>query len=906
MRQRFGRGHVRNDPPHATALTTDSTTPPEATSPAVRRGLSIRGRLLGLVLAAALPPVLFSLLQIQVANTKARETAEQVSLQLARNIAARVDDHISLVDASLLTLARIVRTDSQGHAHNDSVLASVSRELGPRFRRVLVADTLGNIIGLSSGAPHDAFDVSDRKYFRDALNVRGIAVGEPVIGRISHEYTIGLGRAVRAADGRPRGVVAASASLDHLRSLLIPSDLPAEAVVTLLDEHGVVLARTQEAYKWVGRDISALSSTRATIAEREGVREVIGVDGVKRLSGYATAARVPWHVYVGIPSAVALEPVVTQRREALALAFASLLLSFGLAWHLSRHIAGPIIDLTHDADAFASGQLSHRSRVRVRGELGQLAETFNRMAVALERRSNEVTSSERRYRVLFDTLPFPMWVVDMDTLRYLEANQAAVQRYGYSREEFLQMTVMDIRPPEEVPRMTQFLKTVKQERIDAMPLLHRTRSGGIIEVEVTSEDLRDGDTRARLVIAIDVTARNHTEAALRASQEQLRQSQKMEAVGSLAGGIAHDFNNLLTAILGYCDLALESAHPDDSVSLDVQEIRRAAQRAAELTHQLLAFSRRQMLKPIVFELNMAVEGTEKILRRLISESIGLELSLAHESPLVRADPAQVEQVILNLAVNARDAMPHGGRLVLSTSVSAFAFAPQVTGGTLPPGTYATLSVTDTGTGITPDVQERLFEPFFTTKERGHGTGLGLATVYGIVQQSGGGVEVWSIPGEGSTFTVYFPVVLRQETVPTPLRLHEASARGEGTILLAEDDAAVRAIARTTLERAGYYVLSASDGAAALALANQHAEHIDLLLTDVIMPGMNGRELAERLTARRPGLPVLFVSGYTDNVLADLGIPSADHALLDKPFTPASLTAAVAAILSEKMGARGAR
>ena len=875
-----------------------STPVPVASRQSSRRGLSIQLRLLVLVAAAAVPPVLFSVVQVREADRQARQNAEQVALQLAQRIATRVDDHVSVVDALLITLTHVVRTDSSGRAFNNQLLTSVSGDVSKiRFFNLTVADSAGHVIGLSN-APRAGMPltVADRKYYRDAVASRGIGIGEPMIGRVTGQYALGIGRAVLAPDGHVRGIVAASTMLAQLRALLIPANLPAEAVVTLLDDRGVVLARTKGGEEWVGRDISTLSSTRETLAAREGVSEVTGVDGVARLSGFATATRVPWHVFVGIPKYVVLQQVQAQEHEVIGLGLASLLVSLGLAWLLARLIAGPVIALTADADAFAAGDLSHRSQVEAEGELGQLAETFNRMAAALERRSNELTDSERRYRALFDTLPLPMWIYNVQSLHFLAVNQAAVERYGYSRDEFLGMTLLDIRPPEESERLSGVVPTLKRERVVGSLWRHRTRTGEILDVEITSDELFDGSARTRLVVAVDVTARNRTEAALRESQEQLRQWQKMEAVGSLAGGIAHDFNNLLTAILGYCDLALESIPADMPASDDVQEIRRAAQRAAELTHQLLAFSRRQLLKPSVFALNTAVEGTEKILRRLIRESIVLDLSLAPDSPLVCADPAQVEQVILNLVVNARDAMDRGGRLVLATGESSFTRPQTVAGGTLPPGRYATLSVMDTGTGITPEVRERLFEPFFTTKERGNGTGLGLATVYGIVQQSGGGVDVQSVPGEGSTFTVYFPVASEHEAAirrPHPL---ETKARGEDTILLAEDDDAVRAIARTTLERAGYHVLSASDGASALVLADAYAGPIELLLTDVIMPGMNGRELAQGMTTRRPGLPVLFVSGYTDNVLADYGLPSLDHALLDKPFTPASLIAAVAALL----------
>ena len=879
----------------------DSATPEPATLSATRRGFSIRMLLLALVVAAALPPVVFSVIQVRRADSQARRNAEQVALQLAQRIATRIDDHVSVVDALLITLSRVVRIDSSERAFNNGFLASVSRDLSKvRFLNLTVADSAGQVVGLSNSPRSGALlSVADRKYFREAVATRGLGIGEPMIGRVNGQYAIGIARAVLAPDGHVRGVVLASTMLAQLRALLIPANLPAEAVVTLLDERGVVLARTQGGASWQGRDISALSSTRETLAAREGVKEVVGVDGVVRLSGFATATRVPWHVFVGIPKAVVLQSVQAQVQEAILLGLASLLLSLGLAGLLARRISGPVLALTADADAFASGDLSHRSRVVAEGELGQLVETFNRMAAALEGRSVELTESERRYRALFETLPLPIWIFNVRSLRFLAVNQAAVERYGYSREEFFAMTVLDIRPPEDSERLSGIVRSPKGARVVGQSSRHLTRSGELLDVEITAEDLTVGPDRSRLVVAVDVTLRNRTQSALRDSQAQLRQSQKMEAVGSLAGGIAHDFNNLLTAILGYCDLALESLADGMPASDDVEEIRRAARRAAELTHQLLAFSRRQVLKPSVFALNTAVEETEKILRRLIRESIELKLSLQPDSPLVRADPAQVEQVILNLAVNARDAMERGGRLMLATGECSFAHSRPVASGVLAAGRYATLSVNDTGTGIAPEVRERLFEPFFTTKARGHGTGLGLATVYGIAQQSGGGVDVESVPGEGSTFTVYFPVALESEVAAMTPRLQQTSARGEGTILLAEDDDAVRAIARTTLERAGYVVLAANDGASALAIARAHEGPIDLLLTDVIMPVVNGRELAQAMTSLRPGIPVLFVSGYTDNVLADYGLPSADQALLDKPFTPASLTAAVASLLGSR-------
>jgi len=868
--------------------------------------LSVRVRLLLLVMAAALPPLLFSVFQASSASRMKREDAEQAALQLAHRIASRVDDHVGTVDALLIGLSRSIRVSAADAGRNDEMLAAIGRQLeAQRFLNLSVADRTGRVVGLSlrGAAPDSVLTISDRKYFRDALRSGGLGVGDPMMGRVSGKYALALGRAVPGPDGRPAGVVAASTELERFSALLIAGDLPMDAVVTLFDERGIVLARSHAAQSWMGRDVSNLASTRVALRDREGAREIVGADGIARLTGYARATRVPWHITVAIPSDIALAQVHAQEAQARLLFAVSLTLSLLLAFLFSLGIVRPVRALTADAEAFAGGDLARRTTVSADGELGTLATTFDRMAEALERRSEELSDSERRYRALFDTMPLPMWVYEVESLRFVAVNDTAIAHYGYSRAQFLARTVLDIRPAEDAVLFRQ-RKPPAIGTTRGVPSRHLTRDGRLLDVEISSDELLYGTSRVRLVVAIDVTARRRTEAALLASQEQLRQSQKMEAVGSLAGGIAHDFNNLLTAILGYCDLALEGIAPTDTASGDVQEIRRAALRAADLTRQLLAFSRRQVLKPLVFPLGPSVQQMENMLRRLISANIELEIRVAPGTPAVRADPTQLEQVILNLAVNARDAMSRGGRLVLRTGVRDLSEPCPVAGSTLPPGQYAILEVTDTGTGIVPEIRERLFEPFFTTKARGQGTGLGLATVYGIMQQTGGGIEVTSEPGKGASFVLYFPAAAITSDdlqtpahgVPAAVHYQSPTVSRRETILLAEDDNAVRAIARETLERAGYTVLAAANGRAALALAEKHEGPIDLLLTDVIMPEMNGRELAETLAGRRDGLRVLFASGYSDDVLLDQGALAPGVTLLDKPFTPAALAAKVAEVL----------
>lgn len=427
---------------------------------------------------------------------------------------------------------------------------------------------------------------------------------------------------------------------------------------------------------------------------------------------------------------------------------------------------------------------------------------------------------------------------------------------------------------------------------------------GVLVVQTYSPGERYGEREkdilqfvsTQIAMAID---RKRAEEELRLGETQLRQSQKMEAVGQLAGGIAHDFNNLLTAITGYSDLLLEDLAPNDPRRLDIDEIRAAARRAASLTQQLLAFSRKQVLQPRVLSLNEVVTNAEKLLRRLIGEDIALQTRLDPAIGAIMADPAQLEQVIVNLAVNARDAMPNGGRLVLGTANVTFDAAGAAGDAVVPAGAYVQLTVSDTGMGMDDETKARLFEPFYTTKGPGKGTGLGLSTVYGIVKQSGGFIWVNSEPARGTTFDMCLPRVdAAVEELTTTARAQDVP-RGTETILLVEDEPALRTVARRALERQGYVVLEAADADTALGLASRHHGPLDLLVTDVVMPGGSGPELATRLVAARPHVKVLYMSGYTDEAIVHHGVLEAGVAYLGKPFSPDDLGRRVRAELDGK-------
>jgi PAS domain S-box-containing protein len=500
--------------------------------------------------------------------------------------------------------------------------------------------------------------------------------------------------------------------------------------------------------------------------------------------------------------------------------------------------------------------------------------------------------SEREYessfRLLFMNNPLPMWVYDVETLHFLEVNDAAMNHYGYAREEFLALRITDIRPLEDIPRLLEDLATPRPSHQRSGPWRHRRKDGTLITVQIMSHTLTFADRRAVLVVAEDITERTQLEA-------QVLQMQKMESISRLAGGIAHDFNNLLTVIIGNTGMASEALAPNHPVLEDLQAIQAASQRAAGLTHQLLAFARKQILEPRVISLNDLIVEMDKLLRRLIREDIELVTLPASDLWQVKVDPGQIEQVLVNLVVNARDAMLDGGQLTIETRNIVLDNTYVRSHVSIIPGSYVMLAVSDTGVGMSPQVQTRLFEPFFTTKEPGKGTGLGLATCYGIITQHGGNIWVYSEVGHGTTIKVYLPRA--DESAETRTVADEAAyLLGTETVLLVEDEPAVRVLAARVLRNLGYVVLESTNGTEGLGVAQAHAGQIDLLLADVVMPEVGGKALSEQLTPQYSNMRVLFMSGYTDDAIVHHGQLDEGVAFLQKPFTPTALARKVRAVL----------
>jgi PAS domain S-box-containing protein len=520
----------------------------------------------------------------------------------------------------------------------------------------------------------------------------------------------------------------------------------------------------------------------------------------------------------------------------------------------------------------------------------QMAMQRHATELALRNSEAELRRSREDFRFLFRDSPLPMWVYDLETTKFIDVNDAALATYGYSRDEFLARTVFDIRPAEDVPQVRNLLGLDAPEYLEASGLRHMRKNGEIIVVDVFSHALKFDERPARVSVAIDVTRRNEAE-------EQLRQAMKMEAVGQLTGGVAHDFNNLLAIIQGNLELLSEKLPLTPQTAEMMQHALSAGERGAILTQRLLAFSRQQPLEPRQVKLGEFIRRELILLNRTLSESIQISAKIAPDVWPVLIDPGQLGNAIVNLAVNARDAMPDGGLLIIGAENTALddAYAqdnPEVT-----PGDYVLLSVTDNGTGMTPDVVKHVFEPFFTTKPVGRGTGLGLSMVFGFVKQSGGHIKVYSELGRGTAIKMYLPRANSGAPEATELVTLDAPARGRGeTILVVEDDSGVRNFIVTLLADLGYGVRETEDGPLALEWLNT-GRIPDLLLSDVVLPkGMNGPALAKAAREIVPELKVLFMSGYTHDALSSEGAVDEDVHIIMKPFRKVDLAAKIRAVL----------
>ena len=662
-----------------------------------------------------------------------------------------------------------------------------------------------------------------------------------------------------------------------------------------------VVSRSSDSNRYVGREVD----TTAFFRNRSDASRP-GLDGVPRIWGEARIQGPGWILFTGIDESTALAGVNSAEVREFAIVLGGFLLALLATLLVYRSITRPLRQLSEAVtatdvalDDAVAGGTAPEVDVDIDGprEIASLGEAIRTLRDSVHRELTERTraeaearASERAYRTLFDESPLPMWVFQPD--RLLGVNEAAIQLYGFDREEIPYMRVDSVwvdDMPEEVRAAFEEGAPLEQSG----PWRHRKRDGSLMEVMVSCRNIVFGAIEARLLITEDVTDRERM-------QRQIVQTERLESLGQLAGGVAHDFNNLLGVVMSYLAFVREwvithsggDGDADDAGSLtvlsDLDQIDLATNRAADLTRQLLAFGRREKASPRPIHVKTVVEEVRRLLSRSLGERIDLRTLVQDDAAMVVVDPGQMEQVFINLAVNARDAMPTGGTLTIEASVVQLDEQESTEGWALPAGEYVRISVRDTGQGMTPDVVQHAFEPFFTTKPAGKGTGLGLSSIYGIVVGAGGGIRLESEPNEGTDVEMLFPAAAECDeaglVAPDPVNL-----RGAGrTALVVEDEAGLREVIRRMLERHGYSVLVAADGPSGIALSREHEGAIDVLLTDVVMPRMQGTELADAIRVERPDIAVVFMTGYARDAFVDSGTLPA--ALIEKPFREDELLA----------------
>jgi PAS domain S-box-containing protein len=725
-----------------------------------------------------------------------------------------------------------------------------------------------------------------------------------IVALLNEVRSMPLGRLVM--DDVPGLVVAAP--VPSRRGVTLVGDIALDGVWELIDQISAAGTRTARLVTAAGAAVpppgskgkegftdDAPSLTLPPALPDTGVVRKEQISGGRSyLTAYARIAPLDWVLVVRQPASDAFLPTGLLLRDSLIRVLVGLVVSLLFGLVASRTLSRPLMRLLEGTRIITAGDLGYRIRIRGTEEITKLADSFNDMVESLQSRTVQLTGSEARYRLLTERVNDVIFTLDASgCFTFLSPRLEAIT--GYLPEKWVGTPFADGLPDRERAPVTSTLRELLdgEGRIDREFHIQVPARDGhrlLMEVHLTADDGAGGE-REVYGVARDVTERAEL-------LDRLSQSQKMEAVGRLAGGIAHDFNNLLTAIIGYSDYSILCIDDTDQLRKNLSEIKNAGNHAAGLTRQLLAFSRRQVMKPRVLDLNQLIGSLKDLLVRLLGEDITLETKYAGNLGAVLADPVQVEQVILNLCINARDAMPRGGRIVVETGNAVLEASPDPRY-KVATGDYVCMSISDSGAGMDPETLSHLFEPFFTTKELGKGTGLGLSTVYGIVKQTGGYVWVDSEPGRGARFRVYFPRSAGTAEDPKAHTDVTLARGGNESILLVEDDAAIRGLIKSVLGSHGYAVREAENAEAARALFEAPEARFDLVITDVVLPGESGKDLVERLAAAHPDIPALFMSGHAREVVINHGLLHAGLAFMQKPFTPAVLLSKVREILDSR-------
>jgi PAS domain S-box-containing protein len=865
-------------------------------------------------------------LTVYSAVDQRREAGERMTEEAARLAALAALREADIVDSGREMLTVIAELPPV-RAGDGAGCAARLRDLLPAFPQyanIGVVGPGGGLVCSAVPAPDGAtMNFADRPWFERAVASGAFSAGDYQLGRITGRPSLVFGLPVTGAGGELRAVTWAALDLGWLQQFAAKLRLPGRPAVGILDRQGVVLARYPDPDLWVGRRIPQ-RPLKAILGQRESTMETEGIDGIRRLysiTSLDSGRQGPSaYVFVGIPTSVAYADANHALHRNLALLAVITLAGLVGAWFTAgRLVLRPARRLIAGARRLAGGDLGARvGSAGFAGELGEVAGAFDDMASALEQRDDDlqhaVTDRERsqaELQAILDNAPLVIAVKGADG-RYLVVNREFERVTGRPRQTVRGRTDVEVFGAEAAAALQEHDDQVLRAGAPVERHFGLSAPDGARTYTALKFPLRDpsGAGYAVCTIATDITERARVEAERQALEGRVQQFERLESLGQLAGGVAHDFNNLLAIILNYTEFvrdALPAEAPAglqatfDSIRSDLDAVFHAGQSAVTLTRQLLIFARRDASQPDLLDLGEAVEKLTPLLRRTIGEDIALEFDLAPGLDPVRADAGRLEQVVINLAVNARDAMAGGGRLIVRTEGLEVTGADAARAGMVP-GRYARLSVRDTGAGMPPDVAARAFEPFFTTKSKGHGTGLGLATVFGIVTEAGGHISIDSRLGRGTAVLIDLPVVAGDVACGSaPASGEHPAGRGE-TVLVVEDEEPVRKVAERILSSQGYTVLAASGADEALRTCRGHPGTIDLVVTDVVMPGLSGPKLVNRARYLRPGVRSLYVSGYPEDVLARRHPESDDSTVLIKPFTAESLLRTVRRVLDREPAA----
>lgn len=854
-------------------------------------------------------PLLLSTILIVVVTAMCVFGYRQIEQVLLDSTETRLKSVTQTLDASLEESARRMNSDMRQFARDTTVMhfltqpnAANRAAVTQTLTKARTGTTLAVALSAKDGAQSVLVGPNVRVSSGDSLT--GIAVGA---ARSTTSDTLIIGQLQQSDSGviyriRVPVVSAAGDTLGHIATIRsIGSGQNAALLNDLIGANSTLLFGNSTGGLWT--DLKSVVRGPPMPITPGVLAEYNDDKGVSVLGAGTPIRNTPWIAWVQVQRSTALSAARRFLAGMAGIAFVVVVIGAITALLVSRQTTTPLDDVSRAAQDLAAGQYDRRVKVVRRDEIGLLAESFNGMAqqietsnaalvensTALKTANADLRDSELRYRGLVERLPDAV-LVHRDGL-VVFANPAALTLFAASNaSQILGRNIAEIVPQNrggEEPANEATSQEVSNRPL--RPLQIKRFNGTTVSADTSTIPYTHDGHPASLTILRDVSEREKLE-------ERYRQSQKMEAVGQLAGGVAHDFNNILTVITSYSAMLLAELPADNVMRDDIQEIASASDRAASLTRQLLAFSRQQVLDPRIVDLNQIVEHMQRMLRRVIPTNIEITTKLETGGSRINADPGQLEQVLMNLCVNARDAMPDGGVLHIETSVMTLDESSKALHSGAVPGEYVLLSVSDSGHGMTKAQQERIFDPFFTTKAPGKGTGLGLATVYGIVQQSNGYIWVYSEVGHGTVFRVYLPRVGSAVDSPISADVVASDVRGHETIMLVEDEVSVRTAARRILEGAGYQVIDVGGPREALLRSVQYVGPIHLLLTDMVMPEMSGRELSGKFRLERPGAPTIYMSGYTEDTILRQSVSEPDTFFIQKPFTPQTLKQKVRMVL----------